>query len=75
MGDAGEAQAELASELGPDGLAGLSRKKSGVLTWASLIMAPPTLTSLLPPGPPCRASVSSPARSGLVVPALLFPLP
>lgn len=35
---------ELVSELGPDGLAGLSRNKSGVLTWASLWTAPSTST-------------------------------
>lgn len=76
VGGAGEAQAEWASDPGLDGLAGLSRKKSGILTWASLLMAPPHLTlfCFLPLGPPCQASVS-PACSRLIALALLFPLP
>lgn len=56
VGGGREAQAELASALGQDGLAGLSRRKSEVLTWAITCprMAPSPLP-LVPLGPPCRA--------------------
>lgn len=56
VGGGREAQAELASALGQDGLADLSRRKSEVLTWAITYprMAPSPLP-LVPLGPPCRA--------------------